>query len=80
MSGPEQAVPPEQETTVEVIRSALINPRIEWGTVMFDGVMLPHLTVQHPVHGPITCLIPREVGLQVSRGLLEVCSQHRGRQ
>jgi hypothetical protein len=59
-------------TVPEKIHHAILDPRWKWGKVNFDGSQHIFITMHHPEHMDITCLVPRDVAKQMAMALLDL--------
>lgn len=61
--------------TIDKLGCVLMNPEWTWGSVNIDGTKILLLSVNHPVHGIIYSLLPREVVKEIADGLSKLLTK-----
>ncbi len=54
---------------MEKIEKCLIDPKWEWGKIIINGVELPQITLFHPDHGKIVCVLAKQTIHDISKGI-----------
>ena len=57
---------------MDKIKKCLIDPRWEWGKIIIDGVELPQITLFHPDHGKIVCILAKSTINSMIEGLPKI--------
>jgi len=64
-------------TTEVKVLEAVLDPKWTWGTIRIGTVTMPFISVEHPRHGKLSFLVPRETMAEMKEGLAKVLEEKR---